>query len=1116
MDGVRRRCERRVNAPGFRCAVAHPARRVIRLTGHGVRSGIGQARPIDFAQKGNAMISTPRIRRRLTAGVSFAIVGATMPLLSVATPVVQAISPDVVISQVYGGGGNAGATYTHDFVELYNRGSAAVVVDGWSVQYASATGTGNFAPATISGTIQPGQRYLVQLAAGNGGTTPLPAPDATGSLALSGTAGKAIVARTPTSIGCNGGSNPCTAEQAGLIVDLVGFGGANFSETAPTPPLSNTTAAIRDDGGCVDTDDNAADFTVAAPEPRNSAAPLTPCGGPPPADVAPSVSSVTPADDATSVSTNAAVTVTFSEPVTLGAEWFTLDCTATGPVAGTTTGGPTTYTVDPAADLAFDETCTLTILAEAVSDIDAEDPPDTMAADATSSFSTIAADPCSAEATPIPAVQGDGPAAAITGTVTVRGVVVSDDEGPSPALRGFNLQDPVGDGDPATSDGIFVFNGANTDLVSLGDVVTVTGRAVEFNGQTQIDQLASVVVCGTGTATPAEVTLPAPDATSFEQFEGMLVQMPQELSVSEHFQLGRFGEIVVSSGGRLPQPTNVVAPGPDAIALQAANDLNRIVVDDNRSDQNPETIRLGRNGEPLSASNTLRGGDTVTGLVGVMSFSFDFYRIMPFNALGGGAPNFEGTNPRPDTAPDVGGTIQVAGINVLNYFNTFNPGCQAGVGGPPTDCRGADSPEEFARQVPKTVEEILGTGAEVIGINEIENDGYGVDSAIAQLVGALNDATAPGTYAFIDADAGTGQINSLGTDAIKVGVIYQPAAVTPVGQTAVLNTVEFVNGGDPAPRSRPAIAQAFEQNGTGGVFTAVVNHLKSKGSACSVPDSGDGQANCNQVRLNAVNELIEWLDGDPTGTGDTDHLLVGDLNSYAMEDPITTLEAAGYTNLVEQYGGADAYSYVFGAQWGYLDHALGSSSMTAQVTGVEAWHVNADEPGVLDYNTNFKPANLIESLYAPDQYRSSDHDPVIVGLDLAAPLRTDVTAAGLFVSPRGAIKSEPRRAGVGLFALQTSTGTDDTTTGQLAFGVLGARFNVTGTVTTSEIDDATATISGTATVNGRGGHTFVATAQDGRPDRFGLVVREDAGTVVYDSGVQSIIGIVQFRTVSPG
>lgn len=1062
------------------------------------------------------MISTPRIRRRLTAAVSFAIVGATMPLLSPGAPAVQAISPDVVISQVYGGGGNAGATFTNDFVELYNRGSSAVVVDDWSVQYASATGTGNFQPAPIAGTIQPGQRYLVQLAAGSGGTTPLPAPDASGSLALSGTAGKVIVARTPVTIGCNGGSAPCDADQSGLIVDLVGFGGANFAETTPTPALSNTTAAIRNDGGCADTDDNAADFSVAAPDPRNSSAPLTPCDGPPPADVAPSVSSVTPADGATDVSTNAAVTVTFSEPVAVAAEWFTFDCTVSGPVTGATTGGPTTYTIDPAADLAFDETCTLTVTATAVTDVDTDDPPDSMDVDATSSFSTISADPCSAEVTPIPAVQGDGPEAAITGTVTVRGVVVSDDEGPSPALRGFNLQDPVGDGNPATSDGIFVFNGANTDLVTLGDVATVTGRAVEFNGQTQIDQLASVTVCGTGTVAPTEVSLPAPDGAYFEQFEGMLVQMPQELSVSEHFQLGRFGEIVVSSGGRLQQPTNVVAPGPEATALQAANDLNRIVVDDNRTDQNPETIRLGRNGEPLSASNTLRGGDTVTGLVGVMSFSFDSYRIMPFNALGGGAPNFEGTNPRPDTAPDVGGTIQVAGFNVLNYFNSFNPGCQAGVGGPPTDCRGADDPDEFARQVPKIVEGIVGTEAEVIGISEIENDGYGVDSALADLVGALNDATAPGTYAFIDADAGTGQINSLGTDAIRNAMIYQPAAVTPVGQTAALNTVEFVNGGDPAPRNRPALAQAFRENSTGGVFTAVVNHLKSKGSACSAPDTGDGQANCNQVRVNAVNEMIAWLGSDPTGTGDTDHLLIGDLNAYAMEDPITTLEGAGYTNLVEQYGGPDAYTYVFGAQWGYLDHALSSSTMTAQITGTGAWAINADEPGVLDYNTNFKPANLIESLYAPDRYRSSDHDPVIVGLDLTAPVRTDVTAAGLFVSPRGAITAQPRRAGIGLFALQTTTGTDGTTTGQLAFGVLGARFNVTGNATTVEVDDATATVSGTATVNGRAGYTFVATARDARPDRFGLVIRDGGGTVVYDSGIQSIIGIVQFRTSDPG
>ena len=140
-----------------------------------------------------------------------------------------------------------------------------------------------------------------------------------------------------------------------------------------------------------------------------------------------------------------------------------------------------------------------------------------------------------------------------------------------------------------------------------------------------------------------------------------------------------------------------------------------------------------------------------------------------------------------------------------------------------------------------------------------------------------------------------------------------------------------------------------------------VNHLKSKGSACDAPDAGDGQGNCNQVRVNAVNELLNWFATDPTGTGEPDILMLGDYNSYAKEDPITTLEAGGFTNLVKSFVGDDAYSYVFDGQWGYLDHALGSASIVGQVTGVGDYHINADEPSVLDYNTDFKTAGQIAS-----------------------------------------------------------------------------------------------------------------------------------------------------------
>ena len=345
-----------------------------------------------------------------------------------------------------------------------------------------------------------------------------------------------------------------------------------------------------------------------------------------------------------------------------------------------------------------------------------------------------------------------------------------------------------------------------------------------------------------------------------------------------------------------------------------------------------------------------------------------------------GSVNFEAANPRPMGAPELAGRLRVAGMNLLNFFNTFS-GCTLGVGGGATDCRGAETPTEFDRQWPKTVAAILGTKADVVGLVELENDGYGQDSALQYLVDELNAATAPGTYVFIDVDAGTGQVNALGADAIKVGLIYQPARVNPVGATAALNTVDFVNGGDGAPRNRPALAQAFEEIGTGARFVVAVNHLKSKGSACDVPDPSNPQGECNIVRTNAANLLWQWLAADPTETGDPDAVIVGDLNVYAMEDPIAALKTAGYTDLKLYFGSQEAYSYVFDGQWGYLDHALSSHTLTPQVVSVTDWHINADEPSVLDYNTNFKSAGHITSLYVPDVFRISDHDPVLIDLN---------------------------------------------------------------------------------------------------------------------------------------
>ena len=726
-------------------------------------------------------------------------------------------------------------------------------------------------------------------------------------------------------------------------------------------------------------------------------------------DTPPTVASTVPANGATGVALNTTITVNFSDNgpdgVDVTANAFTVQCPVGSPVTFTSTptlpaDNITSVVLTPVNPLPPDTICTVTVVASQVTDNDgAADP---MAANYVFTFRTVNPNACSATFTPIYSIQGSGLSAAITGAVTTQGVVVGDFEGASPALRGFYLQDLAGDGDLATSDGIFVFNGDNNS-VSLGDVVRVTGTAAEFQNQTQISSVSALLPCSSGSVSPLDVTLPFANADYAERFEGMLVRLPQTLYVSEHFQLGRFGQVVLTArSDRLQQPTNVVAPGAPALALQASNDLNRIILDDALNSQNPDPIVFGRGGLPLSASNTLRGGDSAASIVGVLTYTWsgdaasgNAYRVRPIGALNGGVINFLPANTRP-VPPSISGRLRVTAANLLNYFNSFS-GCTLGVSGGATDCRGADNSTEFDRQWPKTVANLVDGGADVIGVMEIENDGYGPSSAIQDLVNRLNAATAAGTYAFIDADAGTSQTNALGTDAIKVGLIYKPAKVTPVGTTAALNSTAFVNGGDGAARNRPALAQAFQEVSSGHSFIVVVNHLKSKGSACDVADAGDGQGNCNVVRTNAANLLTAWLAGNPTGTGDPDILIMGDLNSYAQEDPITAIKNAGYTNLIQDRLGMDAYSYVFDGQWGYLDHALASAALNAQVTGVLEWHINADEPSALDYNTDFKTAGQIISLYSPDRFRSSDHDPVIIGLNLTNPLA--VTLASFSAEP---------------------------------------------------------------------------------------------------------------------
>ncbi len=567
-------------------------------------------------------------------------------------------------------------------------------------------------------------------------------------------------------------------------------------------------------------------------------------------------------------------------------------------------------------------------------------------------------------------IQGAGAASPLDGnTVIVEAVVVGDFQGDT-ALRGFHLQeeDADADADALTSEGIFVFDGSFGVDVAVGDVVEVRGTVDEFNGLTEITSVTSVIViAGGATVTPAILDLPVASLSDYEAFEGMSVRVPQTLFISEFFNFDRFGEVVLTSERQF-QPTALFEPGStDANQLAAANVLGRITLDDGRSGQNPDPA-IHPDGDVFDLGNRFRNGDRVANVTGVLDFAFGLYRIHPTAGA-----DYTEANPRPGGPPKVGGSLKVATFNVLNYFSTIDTG--AFICGPLADqeCRGADDAEEFTRQRDKIITALAKLDADVVGLMEIEN--HVTDAALVDLVSGLNQRVGKGTYDYV----GDGAI---GPDAIRVAILYKPKRVKPIGADAVLDSDSFLDpNGLGGAQNRPAQAQTFEQRKTGERFTVVVNHLKSKGSECGSGDDDPVQGNCNLTRSLAAGVLLDWLATDPTGVGDDDILLIGDLNSYDKEDPIDVLGAGGFGDLLLAFEGEEAYSYLFDGQLGYLDYAMANPSMLGQITGVGAWHLNADEPDLIDYDTTFKlPAQ--DALYATDEFRSSDHDAVVVGISL--------------------------------------------------------------------------------------------------------------------------------------
>ncbi len=630
-------------------------------------------------------------------------------------------------------------------------------------------------------------------------------------------------------------------------------------------------------------------------------------------------------------------------------------------------------------------------------------------------------------------IQGSGDASPLDGqAVTVEAVVTGLFFDQNGAVRGFFLQeeDSDADADDTTSEGIFVFSPGAT--VAVGDRVQVTGTVDERFGKTQLEASATNVI-NSGTVLPTAVAITLSTGPDFEALEGMRVELLSEpgadpLTVVANFDLDRFGEIQVANGN-LVQPTQIYDPETQQAEIQAlleANADGRLIIDDSASGSNPNEYRLleGPDGNPVTPANfdatqqQLRLGTELGSVEGIMDFDFGAYRLQasaPLDTLD--------ANPRPTEAPDVGGTLQVASFNVLNFFTSLDDGSPAG--NPAGQARGAASSFDLDRQTQKLVNALTEIDADIIGLQELENNGFGATSAIVTLVDALNAATAPGTYAFVEPQGTNGGF--IGTDAITTGLIYKTDAVSQVGNGQILNFEEasaadtlatasalndFVSSDDRLgdfQRNRPAVAATFEDE-NGNQITVVSNHFKSKGDSnledtlldaqnAGAPqelidalladpnyDQGDGQGFWNQVRADAAAELAVWLDTNPTGASDTSNVLIlGDLNAYAMENPVTTFENAGFADLAESFIGDDAYSFVFDGQRGTLDYGLASAGLLDNVTGVAEWHIASDEPDLLNYSSVFKDAAYFNG---GDVFAASDHDPLIIGLNLAEEVET--------------------------------------------------------------------------------------------------------------------------------
>ncbi len=561
---------------------------------------------------------------------------------------------------------------------------------------------------------------------------------------------------------------------------------------------------------------------------------------------------------------------------------------------------------------------------------------------------------CDTDFTAIQTIQGTTDTSPLLGQqVSTRGVVTARLY-PGTKAAGIMLR-ATEQTNSSASASLFIADSNAADIYQPGQQLQVSGTVAELQQLTSLRDISNIKLCAeTLTITPLTLQLPVASLQHWEQLEGELLRVEQSLSVTDTYNLGRYGEITLADK-RLMVATDIMRPGKAAAKYSADQQLHMLVLDDGLYQQNPDPVTVA--GNMLTAANSVRVGDTLTQLEGVLLQDDRGYRLVPTRT-----PLYSVQNPRPAApAAKPAKALRIASFNVLNYFN--------GAGREPAfpTRRGADNAAELARQQAKTIAALAALDADIIGLLEVENNGYSPQGALASLASALNSVSKK-PYRFIITS------EQPGSDAIKVALLYRPSSVGVEGKAAMLLSAPFDWG------SRPPLAQTFRHLASNTLVTVSINHFKSKGSCpqdstVADADQRDGQGCWNALRTASAKALSDWLKTQPTGVNTDKQLILGDLNAYRMEDPLHALTQQSWRYLSPAAG--TQYSYVYNGRTGSLDHALASPALAQRLVSMQHWAINADEPALLDYNIEYKSEQQQQRLYAPDPYRSSDHDPLL-------------------------------------------------------------------------------------------------------------------------------------------